>query len=100
MKSQGQWFGCSSTRVAVLLIALPLIAGCRHTSTQATYSELQIAPAPATGSSPPAEQPVSNVAPAAELQSVALPNKLDPAWFQPPADLYTLGPGDRLEIEI
>jgi polysaccharide biosynthesis/export protein len=34
------------------------------------------------------------------LQRVALTNKIEPAWLQPPADRFTLGPGDRLEVEL
>ena len=34
------------------------------------------------------------------MEAVALTNEFDPAWLQPPHDLFTLGPGDRLEIEI
>ena len=34
------------------------------------------------------------------MQAVALTNEFDPSWLQPPHELFTLGPGDRLEIEI
>jgi len=30
----------------------------------------------------------------------AVTNRIDPSWLQPPAEPFTLGPGDRLEIEI
>jgi polysaccharide export outer membrane protein len=35
-----------------------------------------------------------------DLQSVSLTNKIDPGWLKPPTDPFTLGPGDRLEIEL
>ncbi len=34
------------------------------------------------------------------METVSLTNRLDPAWLKPPTDLFTLGPGDRLEIEL
>jgi protein involved in polysaccharide export with SLBB domain len=34
------------------------------------------------------------------LTSVPATNQLDPAWLKPPTNRFTLGPGDRLEIEI
>jgi len=32
--------------------------------------------------------------------SAGLTNRMDPAWLQPAPDLFTLGPGDKLEIEV
>ncbi len=34
------------------------------------------------------------------MQKVNLTNTLDPAWLKPPTKPFTLGPGDKLEIEI
>lgn len=34
------------------------------------------------------------------MQTVTLTNTLDPAWLKPPSQPFTLGPGDKLEIEI
>src|ERR1051326_4417517 len=31
---------------------------------------------------------------------VTISQKIDPAWLKPSPDLFTLGPGDRLEIEV
>src|SRR5215470_7286369 len=31
---------------------------------------------------------------------VGLTNKVDPAWLRPPTESFTLGPGDKLEIEL
>jgi protein involved in polysaccharide export with SLBB domain len=35
-----------------------------------------------------------------QLNRVPLTNRFDPAWLKAPTNLYTLGPGDRLEIEV
>ena len=35
-----------------------------------------------------------------DMQSIALTNKIDPGWLKPPTAPFTLGPGDRLEIEL
>jgi protein involved in polysaccharide export with SLBB domain len=37
---------------------------------------------------------------AAALNTVNFTNHVDPAWLQPPDKLFTLGPGDKLEIEL
>ena len=37
---------------------------------------------------------------AVALNSVSLTNKISPDWLKPDASLFTLGPGDKLEIEI
>src|SRR5256885_4326430 len=34
------------------------------------------------------------------LTSVATTNQLNPEWLKAPTNRFTLGPGDRLEIEI
>jgi polysaccharide export outer membrane protein len=34
------------------------------------------------------------------LANVNVTNRLDPAWLQPPPEPFTLGPGDRLEVEV
>lgn len=34
------------------------------------------------------------------LTEVTLTNRIDPAWLKPPTTQFTLGPGDKLEIEI
>jgi polysaccharide biosynthesis/export protein len=38
--------------------------------------------------------------PTVGLTSLTLTNRLDPAWLQTPTEPFTLGPGDKLEIEI
>ena len=40
-------------------------------------------------------------APAATaLQPLTLTNRVQPEWLKPPTNLFTLGPGDKLEIEL
>lgn len=64
---------------AFLTVAL-LLTGCEHT--QPDFSSVK----PATN--------------ALQLNPINLTNQFDPAWLRPTADLFTLGPGDRLEIEL
>lgn len=42
----------------------------------------------------------ANVSTATNLTSIEETNKIRPEWLQAPTNFYTLGPGDRLEIEI
>jgi polysaccharide export outer membrane protein len=35
-----------------------------------------------------------------DLQTVSLTNKLNPEWLKPPTAPFTLGPGDRVEVEL
>ena len=34
------------------------------------------------------------------FQQVALTNRIDKAWLQPPTEPYRLGPGDAIEVEV
>ncbi len=36
----------------------------------------------------------------AQTAMVTLTNRLDPVWLQSPTNMFTLGPGDKLEIEL
>jgi polysaccharide biosynthesis/export protein len=45
---------------------------------------------------PPTLQPVNN----GIVASYTGTNRINPAWLQPPSEPFTLGPGDRLEIQI
>jgi polysaccharide export outer membrane protein len=64
-----------------LALALVCLAGCQHPG--------------------PRFDPYSNTAGLTlDMQSVSLTNKIDPGWLKPPTDPFTLGPGDRLEIEL
>src|SRR5215475_4084320 len=77
---------CSQSRLVLLGLMLPMFAllsaGCRHV--EGRYSSLN---RPAIGKGPPPG-------------TVTVSRKLEPAWLKPSPDLFTLGPGDRLEIEI
>src|SRR5947209_706611 len=48
----------------------------------------------------PRFNPRPGPAPAAALQPVALTNQLSAELLKPPTNLFTLGPGDKLEIEL
>jgi len=67
----------------VLGFMLPLLStGCKHV--EGRYASLK---------APPIEK-------AAPLNTVTVSRKIEPEWLKPSPDLFTLGPGDRLEIEI
>jgi polysaccharide biosynthesis/export protein len=48
----------------------------------------------------PRFDPHAQLPSAFELETVSMTNRLDPEWLRPPAETFTLGPGDRLEIEL
>ena len=58
-----------------------LVAGCEHINPQ--YNHF-----------------TSRLPQATQLSSVTVTNQIDPAWLQPSTELFTLGPGDKLEIEM
>ncbi|MBC8096740.1 MAG: SLBB domain-containing protein [Akkermansiaceae bacterium] len=58
-----------------------LSSGCRHAKPQFA--------------SPQAHAEHSTVA-----EMVTVTNRIDPSWLQAPTNLFTLGPGDRVEIEL
>jgi polysaccharide biosynthesis/export protein len=74
---------------AVMLLLPFLLAGCQHT--QPRFSELSLPVPPNTQ---------ADNATSVALNRVSLDNQFDPSWLQPPAQFFTLGPGDRLEIEL
>jgi protein involved in polysaccharide export with SLBB domain len=80
----GKRAGVGVLPLCVLLIG-PLISGCKHT--EPNYNALLSGLSEGTNAS-------------VQLQSVSLSNRIDSAWLKPPADLFTLGPGDKLEIEV
>jgi protein involved in polysaccharide export with SLBB domain len=69
-----------------LATAIAILAGCSHTGPR--FSDLQPFHPTETGAAPTAPSLVN------------MSNRLDPAWLQMPAEPFTLGPGDRLEIEL
>lgn len=66
---------------ASLLILVLAMTGCKLTVPPGTYIK-----------APPLEP--------TKMESVSFTNQIDPSWLRPPTDLFTLGPGDRLEIEL
>src|SRR6185369_16499180 len=38
--------------------------------------------------------------PGLPLETVAQTNRINPDWLKPPPELFTLGPGDKLEIDL
>jgi protein involved in polysaccharide export with SLBB domain len=67
----------------IILPALALLfAGCKHV--EGSYSSMK---APPKGKTAP-------------TNTFTVSRKLEPEWLKPSPDLFTLGPGDRLEIEI
>jgi len=70
------------TRALLLLIALS--PGCKHMD----------------GSFTSLNQPTAAAGSSAAISPVMVSRKIDPTWLKPSPDLFTLGPGDRLEIEI
>ena len=74
-----------------VLAMLLACAGCHHPQPQPRYSDL-----PGAGSI----APQATAKHGSSFNAVKLSNGLDPSWLQPPDQLFTLGPGDRLEIEL
>src|SRR5581483_5979393 len=74
-------------------IALGLaVVGCRYPTLQQPTFKSKGAPA--------AEAPAAAVNETPKLSQVDLTNRFDRAWLQPATNLFTLGPGDKLEIEL
>jgi protein involved in polysaccharide export with SLBB domain len=66
--------------IAVVVGLLPIL-GCQH-------------PGPRFNARAP--RPTSTI----PLEKVSLTNRINPEWLRPPTNLFTLGPGDKLEIEL
>ncbi len=63
-----------------LLLLVAAVSGCSHTD--------------------PRKLGFSSSANAVKLTPAGLTNQVNPDWLKPPNELFTLGPGDRLELEI
>lgn len=76
-------------RYSMLLFILPLLfqTGCQHTRSR--YSDLNV-------SLPSGDS--RNIA--VTLTPVNMSNRIDASWLRPPTEAFTLGPGDKLELEI
>ena len=88
------WWFMDSRIWRKLCLSIPvLLTACQHT--EPYFADLPPTAASAVGkveTVPTGNAPV--------LSPVTLSNRLDPAWLKPPTQLFTLGPGDRLEIEL
>lgn len=68
---------CAWTALPMIL----LLTGCQHPAPQLT----------------PSTSLLSNLG---RFSEITMTNRIDPAWLQPPKDSFTLGPGDKVELEI
>jgi polysaccharide export outer membrane protein len=79
--------GCALAVMVQFVVLVALSTGC---STQRPhYSDL-----------PGAQPSHRETANRPGLTHVSLTNALSPDWLQPPKNLFTLGPGDKVELEI
>lgn len=76
-----KFFQCCATGIAS--VALILLAGCQANKPQEHYRDLSDVPQ----------------VKAINAQMITVPNRLDPALLQAPTNFFTLGPGDKLDIE-
>src|ERR1044071_308653 len=72
------------------LFSLLLLTGCEHVQPQ--FPDL-----PTYGTNVAASGADTN---SGLLRPVALNQHIDPSWLQPPTQLFTLGPGDKVELEL
>jgi len=71
--------GMNGTYTMAVMMVTILLAGCQN-------------PGPRFNPHAPAS--------AVAMQSVTVSNQINPEWLKPPTNLFTLGPGDKLEIEL
>jgi protein involved in polysaccharide export with SLBB domain len=83
-----------------LIWALPALigplfaAGCQHTEARFAESPALTTPSAAPHSGPASSESMGG------LKHVVITNEFDSAWLQPSTKPFTLGPGDRVEIEL
>lgn len=87
--------GVMSSLAGALLTAF-LFSGCTHTETNTQYSDVMTR----LNRGVDGQGVTLSNGVAARLQPVTLSNQLDSVWLQTPTNLFTLGPGDKLEIEV
>src|SRR5689334_16165385 len=73
-------FGPMRWALGIAVVALLSLIGCQHPG--------------------PRFDPRARKAAPPALETVALTNRINPEWLRPPTNLFTLGPGDKLEIEL
>jgi polysaccharide biosynthesis/export protein len=83
-----RFFRCLTTELAAVAILLS-VAGCKtdNFSTETSHARQYTATTNFGTASP-------------SLQTLTITNTLDPALLRAPTNLFTLGPGDKLEIEM
>ncbi|HVV01438.1 MAG TPA: polysaccharide biosynthesis/export family protein, partial [Verrucomicrobiae bacterium] len=74
--------------ICALLACVVLAAGCESASEHHHYTDL---PSAING------QPAT---PNSSFTQVALTNRIESDWLKPPPNRFTLGPGDKIEIEL
>src|SRR5262245_46105005 len=62
--------------------AVALLTGCKTSEPQRTSQFLPVVP------------------PSRTMEKITVENRIDPSWLKPSSDMFTLGPGDKVEIEI
>jgi polysaccharide biosynthesis/export protein len=77
----GKFFRCLT--IGIASAAVLLAAGCKTESSRTQFSQ--------------APRPLPRPA---NLQLTQVTNRLDPALLRAPTNLFTLGPGDKMEIEL
>jgi protein involved in polysaccharide export with SLBB domain len=77
---------CLTTAISSLMLLA--FAGCKSSgpASAPNYSATQSEPAPVKST--------------ASTQTIVITNQLDPALLQAPTNLFTLGPGDKLDLEL
>jgi protein involved in polysaccharide export with SLBB domain len=80
-----------------LVVFLTIVAGCKHT--EPAYSDL-ISSLNSRAGITNSEVTLTNSSGPVKMQPVSLSNRIDQAWLKAPPEPFTLGPGDKLEIEV
>jgi polysaccharide biosynthesis/export protein len=75
-----------------------LVTACDHLSHR--FDDPSPAALPAGGSPTAGRPAVMEKAAMEQAESVIITNDFDPRWLSTPTQMFTLGPGDRLEIEL
>src|SRR5436190_17570662 len=90
-----EWLSVIGIRLRgkLYLLCPILLTACQHTAPQ--YADVPSVPTIA-----PRTVIAGKITNTTVLSPVTLDNKPDPAWLKPPAQLFTLGPGDKVEIEL
>src|SRR5580765_3934922 len=107
-------FQLSDFACVLFLTALAFLTACRssdshfapveesHGLAASVHASLngKSAPPPDPRFSPPPEVVQGQSQTPGGLTKVTLDNQFNPAWLKPSPDLFTLGPGDRVELEL